>query len=257
MKISKSNNVKEEWLIPVFMILLLTFLFSCSSNKVLDTSNPNNSNSVLVKKVTYSNILSAYIFIYSGNKLVKYGLEDGSESLIFTYQGDLISKTEWVDSKNVSSGEGNVYSYANNKLTQLNSFSDIGLEYTYDYVYTASGTIEINRTAYHKNGSTVIVKSKQYFDEVGNIIRDEDFTNSTPIVTIYTYDNKNNPFKNVIGFNIFKRYGVNNIITMTTNYDTNNYNIETNSYQYNDQGYPISCTSISNGKTTTTNYSYY
>jgi hypothetical protein len=252
MKISKSNNIKEEWLIPPFMILLLVSLFSCSSNKVLDTSNPNNSNSVLVKKVTYSNVLSAFVFIYNGNKLVKYGFEDGSESKIFTYQGDLISRTEWVNSKNVSIGEATVYNYTNNKLTQSNTFFDKILGQTRDYVYSTSGTIEISTTDYQDNGSSVVVKSKQYFDSLGNIIRDENFRYITPSVINYTYDKKNNPFKNITGYNIISVNGVNNIIARTTNSDT-----QTNIYQYNDQNYPISCSSTSNGKITTTSYSYY
>ncbi len=242
----------------IIISIVLLILFSCSSKDISDNSSPDNSNSVLVKKIAFSNMVNPAIYTYNGNKLVKVLGNDGDAYLIFTYMGDLITKTEWVNLNNVSSGEYNEYIYKDNKLTQKKAYAENILQYIYDYVYNTDGTTQGKVTGY--NGNSNISIFKYYYDGVGNMIKSEQFYHNTlSSTTNYTYDTKNNPFKNITGFRVLAVAGSssNNIVKVKSTYlDSSSVLEEINSYQYNSQDYPISCLSTEPNRTITTTYYY-
>jgi YD repeat-containing protein len=162
--------------------------------------------------------------------LLKISYEDGT-SVVFTYTGDLITKTELKDANNNFTGEYQTMSYLNGRFVQKNFFYNNILFSKYDYIYNMDGTRTKTTTNYEvlnfSNAGTSV--SKEYFDAGGNIIKD--------VWGTYLYDSKNNPHKNITGWIIAEGSGtekINNLIKETSG------KIYTYKYEYNDQGYPIS-----------------
>ena len=234
--------------------ITLILLQSCSSG---DSSDSSIGQSVLIKKILYDNG-SFENFSYDGNKLLKISNEDGT-SIVITYTGDLITKSEIRDKSNTLTGEFQTMSYLNNRLAQHKNYDNNILFLKEDYNYNSDGTRTINGTTYNYiNGSYegTYVK-KQYFDAVGNIIKEEEGLNANNIfetTTIYQYDTKNNPHKNITGWIIAEGSGgdglFNNVIKETSG------TIYTYKYEYNDQGYPISSTMTTGNSTYSSQYFY-
>jgi len=221
--------------IQLSVIILVTLLFSCSKDNVNDSSNPDSS-SILVKKITTtsSNNTNTDVYSYNGNKLTEVHKGNSSEYVKFTYQGDFITRMAFYVANN-QSGDYTDYFYSNNLLSQSKAYSANVLQAKFDYLHNTDGTIEITEITY-SNGTTYTDKTKEYFDSSGNLIKKEELRYSPPPTTIYGYDNKNNPLKNITGWNICFPSNINNKIKV--NYSNI---IETFSYQYNSQGYPVSC----------------
>ncbi|MNE32671.1 hypothetical protein D3C80_1262920 [compost metagenome] len=224
-------------------------LQSCTSEKSQDNSN----STILLKKIAVSG--ASINFTYDGDKLSKIVYPAGDYAYFkITYTGDFITRSEGFDKNNQPSNH-NIFIYANNKLTQVDVYSSpTTLEETYNYIYNIDGSI----TKKSNNSSSVY-----FFDNNGNISKVKNYYNNSLQSTYdYNYDAKNNPFKNVIGYNpllfgpnlMIWSMSTNNVTKQTitgsgsTNFD--------NSYQYNSQDYPISCSSTSLGQTTVATYFY-
>ncbi|MEX0596332.1 MAG: hypothetical protein WD512_07510, partial [Candidatus Paceibacterota bacterium] len=243
---TKQTHMKKS----IFLIAILFVLFSCSSNDSNDDSNPSTGG-ILLKRIETPGS-QPYHYNYNGNKLnyVALGSTDGSLGKIqFTYSGDLITKWEYYE-LNQPTGYGETFSYANNKLVQKKIYSDgLVLEVTYDYVYNSDGTV--NETETDANNPLVI--TKYYFDSNGNIIKSVEGSTET----IYEYDNKNLPYKNITGFNKIVPFSEASGQNNATKIIGGN-NITIINYEYNSQNYPISKESInSEGDTEIENYFYY
>lgn len=245
-------------------LLSITFLIlqSCSSDEN-GNSDSNETNVVLVKKIVNS-IDGEINLSYNGTKLTKMTFTGGGYVNI-TYSGDLIDKMEWFSSNNVSE-QRNEYSYSSNKLTQFKLYSSNNkLEEISNLTYNSDGSITELISIY--NGKTLpssTISYKKYFDSVGNIIKQEQFSNNVVIATrFYTYDKKNSPFKNVTGINIVGISGLgffskNNILSEEISSTSSPQMTKdvANTYQYNSQDFPISKTSTSYGQTSTETYFY-
>lgn len=211
-------------------------LQSCSSG---DSSGSSTNQDVLIKKILSDNG-SIENFIYDGNKLLKISYDDGT-SRVITYTGNLITKEESRDESNTLTGEFSTMSYLNNRLVQVKYFYNNVLFSKHDYVYNIDGTRTKTETYYEvinfsNAGSSL---TKQYFDAVGNIIKEENLNANNTVngTTTYFYDSKSNPHKNITGWIIAEGSGtekINNLIKETSSA------IYTYKYEYNDQGYPIS-----------------
>ena len=236
-------------------------LQSCSS---IDTSeSSNSSNVVLIKKIV--NLDGENNLSYNGTKLVKMTFTGGGYVTI-TYSGDLISTMEYFSSNKVSE-QRNEYLYSSNKLTQRKLYSSNNkLEEISTLTYNSDGSITELQSTY--NGGSLpgaTTTYKKYLDSVGNVIKQERFTNNVLFQTdYYTYDTKNSPYKNVTGIGITHIFGgeglfsVNNLLTEEysspgSSQITKNVN---NTYQYNSQDFPISKTSTRYGQTSTETYYY-
>jgi hypothetical protein len=227
----------------IIYLIGVTFLMlqSCSSG---DSSGSSSSQDVLVKKIVYNNG-GVENFSYDGNKLLKISFEDKT-SRVITYTGDLITKSEIRDASNTIIGEFETMSYLNGRLAQYNGYNNNILIDKDDYNYNIDGTRTIAKTTYNYiNGSYEgTTLKKQYFDAVGNVIKEEGLNANNTInsTTIFLYDSKNNPFKNITGWIILGAGGLGmiNNVTKMSSYSGGFTNITTYNYQYNDQGYPIS-----------------
>jgi len=227
-------------------------LTSCSS----DDSNDGASGVVLLKKVvdTYSDgTTMTSTATYNGTKIKKISTDDGF-TLDFTYTGNLITKMEYKFMGTLF--QTDIYSY--NASEQLVSY--VRLEHTDEYgakevyVHNPDGTISV--TAYSGD-----LTSQTTLDGTGTIT----FLGNGEVGTItstfsddhiYTYDNKNNPFKNVTGYDKIswvgaEATGIMHNITLDDSYvDT------TTTYTYNSNDYPTTATENYDGDVTTSEFFY-
>lgn len=198
---------------------------------------------VLVKKIIYTPAGSpseTANFFYNGNKLVK--ITDGSsEYTTITYTGDLITSIQHYDDTNtLIASEHFTYNGSNKLVTNLykDLISNDASKET--YVYNADGTISVskysgdittqtNYDGYYKMyfQNREVVKEENY-DSTGNLIETTD----------YTFDGKNNPFKNIVGWpqlqysqsqmggayqNVIQNNGTFEIFSNSYTYDANNF----------------------------------
>jgi len=227
----------------IYTILASLFLLSCSTNSSSDNSNIITDNSLLLKTITNSSG-NTTMMSYNGNKLINCVNSYGS-SPVFTYDGNFISKE--VDNGGGSSNLVTTLSYNNNLLSsEISTFP-----YTYTYTYNSDGSITEDKiTTINSSGNpyTSIGKVVRYYS-MGNCIREENYTQINNVMThmstvLYSYDDKNTPEKNILGFYIWKNsqgiIGVNNKVVEThKNASGVITSISQFTYQYNSQNYPI------------------
>jgi hypothetical protein len=136
-----------------------------------------------------------------------------------------------------------IFIYSNNLLTQQKVYSNPNtLEKTYTFTYNSNNSI---------TKSTANSSILYNLDNVGNIIeRKEYYNNSLQNTYSYIYDQKNNPFKNVMGYNPLI-FGPNLVLwSMSTNNVISQAGLSgfSNNFQYNSQNYPVSCEIIRTGQ---------
>lgn len=245
----------------VFQILILTTLFSCAGD---DDSSLVDTNLVLPKtiSITYPDFPednSKSTLTYDGNKIVST-VESDSKT-VFTYEGNVIVKQiQYIlkEGKEIKDTEVN-YTYENGKLkTRLirESFSDNYPDGTYIYktVYTHVSDVLINYINYSvEPDSKVETKNAEgsltYKEE--NLIKEEQVIGSSKLARIYEYDLKNNPLKNILGFDLL----LNEISDYAKNNSTKTTRVENGStianypasHTYNEEGYPLKSTSFTGG----------
>jgi len=176
-------------------------LNSCSSDDSSD-SGSSNGDGVLLKKTIATDAEGTKVtsnYTYDGNKIVSVIDNSGDSNEYYTYTGDLITKLEYK-LPNGTVEQINTYSYDSNgrlaTFVRIHPDTDWGNKEL--YTYNADGTI----TAKHYTGDS---KTQTFLNSTGTI----KFANGEVIEITddfqddhaYTYDTKNNPLKNVIGWN--------------------------------------------------------
>lgn len=220
--------------------LLVLILSSCSSS-----DKETSVSDLLVKStvVTTSTEVVNSLYAYDGKKLVGVVSDNGS-SVAYTYTGDLITKTEnFTDNVLVSS---NTYEYdsSNNLTVSTLEIVEPAFIVKRNYFYNLDGTVSVSEVT----GATLAALAPSKTENIyflDNSINKVEITNDgspTIDVTInLSYDTKNNPFKNVLGFdklmmvesssNNNLQYEVLDVVLGTTNY--------TSSYVYDANDFPI------------------
>ncbi len=232
------------------LLLLLIFPFilfqSCSSSD----SEPVPPDSVLVKKIvqTTPQGIFASSYSYDGYKIIKseFTAPDYISETMYTYTGDLI--TESVSYTNTTLVARRYYIYENNRLASslLLDYADgLGTRVTYadntdgtvtSSVYSgdllAQDALESTNTITFSNGEAISL-----VQDSGTIIK----TNT------FAYDDKNYPFKNVVGFDKIAYAGkgpfvnpINHNIVQRTNTETGSPVYTTDlHFTYNASGFPL------------------
>ncbi|MGX7667000.1 hypothetical protein [Flavobacterium pedocola] len=236
-------------LIYAFSALALLFA-SCSSDSD-SSSNDDSSNDLLTRVVeTYGDGSEETIaFTYNGNKIVKYTLSiDGTitEETTFTYTGDLITQEKYYIDGNLD--ETITYEYdANSRLIGSNRNGEFIHEEDV-FTYNTNGTVSFVTTSGTETiaTGTIYLNGDQPYKK--EITRDPGTMFEYSVVEVTTFDNKNNPFKNVTGFakteialpNYTEGYfgTVNNI----TGYSEDGVTKQTFTNTYNSGNYPTSQT---------------
>lgn len=248
------------------IILLLLVITSCSNS-----DNDINPNGLLLRKVI-SDDSDITLLFYNGIRIERMetmSANDGLYETIFYYTGDLITKIEEYDGATLSSvlryqydGQGNPisfidYNYYNNTSEKV--ILTYNLDGTLTYNLYKGNLVSQNNISSCQSNATLTNGEITSFNEVDNTY------SGSPSNKTYTltYDNKNTPFKNILGFEkillidrYFWGFGVNhnNVKEITIDnltgesytsmiadiqYNSNNFpiNIEyTYKYSYNDTG---------------------
>ncbi|MDQ6527640.1 hypothetical protein [Flavobacterium sp. LHD-85] len=236
------------------LTLLLT---SCSS----DDSSSDSSSNVLLKKIVITNSDGEKFttnFKYDGNKIVSAIDDSGEANLYYTYTGDLITKIE--------------FKYPDGTIDQINTFTYnaegklttfVRVEPNMDwghkevYTYNADGTISVKSysgDSETQTGEGVTSTIKFVNGEVSEILA---ITANQPDHK-YTYDNKNNPTKNILGMDkIAFVDGEGNGVKFNILTDSADGDLWGNStFTYNDQGYPTKEVNTGSDSVGNTEYFY-
>jgi YD repeat-containing protein len=250
------------------LIFLLSTIFlllqACSSG---NNDNANNGNSIILCKHKVFSNGSAFDYLYDGNKILMVSC-GGEVVLKYYYTGDLITKVETFDTNQLATRTTYNYNSANQLINEnsVNYLPDPNNPEgsKTDYSYNSNNTISfinyfgLSGTQYTINSSGTIILNNGEITTVN-----ENFQSNVPNTSTMTrtYDNKNSPFKNILGINkILTRDGaggsfqskLNNPITIGF---TNN--IISYSYQYNEQGYPVSEHITNSNSSSTSSCQYY
>ncbi|WP_310556780.1 hypothetical protein [Flavobacterium sp.] len=235
----------------IILLLSLTIIATTSCSKSDDTV-PVATTGNLAKRIVYFNVLSngtieteTIDLSYNGNKLNKITYADGGKE-VYTYTGNNITKTETFGTDGLLD-ETKTFTYVNNVLI-YSLIAEVGSPSNYktDYVLNTDGTITETQSSIDNQTGTVTVNSsyeKTYTN--GNLVRSELLgVPSFTIVESYEYDTKNNPLKNILGFDKIEFIGSNNqtketaVTTVTFNGGSTTTDIRTTQYVYNANGYP-------------------
>lgn len=193
---------KITLLLSVFALVLT----SCSDNDDTPTANPTTSNSdVLIKKRIFTETgfpAETTTYTYNGKKLVKatsdlYGYTN------FTYTGDLITKVEDYSTSNELE-LSKVYTYnSSDKLltvTYKDFISNDGMKFV--FTYNAGGTVSYDEYIGDVTSQPDFNGSYKMFFQNNEVIKLEQYSPTGVLqqTRTYTYDGKNNPYKNIIGW---------------------------------------------------------
>ncbi len=248
----------------LLLLLIVPFILfqSCSSSD----SDPVLPSTVLVKKIIQTTPQGVFAsnYSYDGYKIIKseFTAPDFISETIYTYTGDLI--TESVSYTNTTLIARRFYTYDTNRLQSslvLNYADGIGSRVTYtdnlngtvtSTVYSGDllqqDILESTNTITFSNGEAI------------SLVQDS----GTSIKTnTFAYDDKNYPFKNVVGFDKIAYAGagpfvnpINHNIVQRTNTETGGplYTTTLN-FTYNAAGFPL--TQIAGPNTDTVVRYYY
>lgn len=224
-------------LLYLFCTTLLV-LTSCSSD------DDNSSSTNLVKKIIYSHdgqIYRSRTFTYEGNKIVSEVAMDGSKTN-YTYTGDVITKIEELN------GEGIVRSITEYNYTSGKLATSLKISYGHDeksvYTYNSDGTVSCDIFWLDSETGTLInntLKEEKYIYSAGNLVKIlSKLDGGKESDVTYEYDSKNNPFKNITGYDLLLNYfeteelSTNNATKIIFYFDIT----ITNIYTYNANGFP-------------------
>ncbi|OOV20278.1 hypothetical protein [Flavobacterium sp. LM4] len=238
----------------------LTFaLTSCSSDE--DSSGSPSSDLVLLKKTISTDSEGekvTTIYKYSGNKIVSVTDDQGEFNRYYTYTGDLITKIEYK-LPNGTVDQINTYEYDSNnrliKFVRVEPLDELGNKEV--YTYNSDGTVSIkeyigdDKTQNQLNGEGKVTFTN---GEVTKIIIDYGPSRS------YIYDDKNNPMKNVLGFDklAFEDSEASGILHNIVSEKDLDYDEVTATYifTYNSAGYPTKSTENEEGEIATVEFFY-
>jgi hypothetical protein len=226
----------------LFSILILTIV-SCSKNEDV-TEDVTTDSKISLKKMIFDegngNPIT-YDFTYNDNKLneISYEFNGLIRKNIYSYDGNLIMKIETFNGQELSGR--NQYFYENNNLKTL-LYEDIGtgdesfsVKFKYIYTHNLNGTIFEEKFKLVDGAYENLDETSLYTMINGNLTKKNmsttySFFNGSNTETIrsistnsYEYDNKNNPFKNILGFNKIQFsdfYSSNNVIKETSQYES-------------------------------------
>lgn len=236
----------------------LTLLLASCSNDDNNSSDSNETVAILPKTIkttfpAYPEESDLVTYAYNGNKVKSITVND--ERTDYTYDGNLIVKSIVYDKENgrdVKTLETS-YTYSNEKLISVSEktgFStqlpDGKIKNKYIYTHKTDGTI--TKDSYSINQTTG-EEIKNYIEvftyQNGNLVKmvAADTYGGSSRTSIYEYDSKNNPFKNVIGLNLLlDNEGVdskNNLIKHSYSYSgSSTTSVYKYDFVYDVNGYP-------------------
>ncbi|MCF6132972.1 hypothetical protein [Flavobacterium wongokense] len=243
--------------ITCLLFLTLLFLSSCSS----DTTTSAPQDDVLVNEVWSDSDTDPIHFIYDGKKIVS--ASHPYEDRYYTYTGDLITKIQTF-----GNGNGLPYGLRTEDIFTYDTNGRL-IEHIFKFTPDAINIIDVITTTFVYNSANTVSTTKMHeYTDVGitrleetriihlsgTRIASEDISlydaggNLGYSYTInYNYDTKNNPFKNVIGYNqiflaeecVFSFDQLRHLHNIISTQEINGSNAITVTYTYNDLDFPL------------------
>jgi hypothetical protein len=231
----------------VFLLVVISIftLGSCSNSNEEENDSSIAEVGPLLKKITNNGDFTG-TYTYDGAKVIKYtDSKYNTGTITYKYSNNLI--TEISTNSNIYN-----YSYENNKLayTDQQSYQGEGSGYKKmgRTVYTYPSAFQIVGKYYQYNQNNVLSTSHSEtilytINNSGNISRIDTVGEPGTLGSYvnYEYDNKNNCFKNVLGFDKLldpEMSSKNNILKTVSRQTSYNEIIKIYVYNYNDKGYP-------------------
>ncbi|RXR18452.1 hypothetical protein EQG63_09300 [Flavobacterium amnicola] len=251
--------------IMAYVLCVFVLSTSCSSDEV-STNNylpPTTSKVIKLIKTKNRDSSNETYYNYEGNKLISITNNYNLEKVEITYEGNYI--TEVIKRDNLGQIQyETTYEYSNGKLSKRTqneiSTNNIIEEYL---SYSLANSVIIIRAFQSTNGGTtfsLLDQSKLSLNSNRDVISkdyDYDSANDSYNATVtFEYDNKNNPFKNVVGLDKIKYMSVGYEVQArsTINNEMRLYDVQNGTaiehsvkhYSYNSNNYPISSSSSVN-----------
>ncbi|KAF2510182.1 hypothetical protein EYY60_11775 [Flavobacterium zhairuonense] len=230
------------------LTLLLT---SCSSDD-------SGSSVVLLKKEITTDSDGDKVttdYKYDGNKIISATVQGTTTGIYFTYTGDLITKMEFKYEGVVE--QVNKYEYdSNGKLIsfiRVEPLEENGSKEV--YTYNSDGSISI--TAY--SGTDLAQTTADGTGKITFVNGEIDKIALTYGPTrSYTYDDKNNPYKNVLGYDkiSFTDGEAEGILHNIVSVKNGTKVTESYVFTYNGDGYPVKSVDTDGSGVATTEYFY-
>lgn len=246
----------------------VAFLTSCSSSD--SSSTPVTESDVLVTKTveTYANDNSTITtnYTYNGKKIVSSIDSDGVYEN-YTYTGDLITNVKtYDDTDTLIVEEFLTYNGSGQLVTYLSKDYENDHGRKEEFVHNSNNTISY--TVYKGTNDVQDLSETGTIHLTNGEVTQVDTNVISPSITgtrVYTYDTKNNPFKNITGgdkinFINEEAIGVFHNIVMdhyTSSFPTNE--MYTSTYTYNSLDFPLTQEEIEGTDPTTvitTQYTY-
>lgn len=233
-----------------FFLSLSAVLFtSCDGGADLTPYDPNSSQSAIVQKIIETDDSGSNLtinFNYEGTKIVNYVDSDGGSG-VFTYVGNALTRIDFYEGPDLAESDIFTYNSAGKITSHLNLIHANDYAEREDFTHNADGSVSYNAfwgtvleqpnvegqgKLFFTNGE--VSKKETYFDDL--VLSSE----------TYSYDSKNNPWKNVLGLNealIFKGDvdGIRSNL-LTTSGSTDPHSV---SYIYNIANFPETSVDVS------------
>lgn len=241
-------------------MMTMGILASCSTDEfdtdvttdAADAAKLNQKGVYLKRIVTTTNAgstVNTSDYLYSGSKLARINSSDGTH-VVYTYTGNLITERAYYYNNTLNTKE--IFQYNDN--SQLLSYRRVNpsntVLYTALYQYNSDGTVSVSGY----RGSTVVESSKivnrKVFVVNGQVNKIENYTisNGSAVTEVlnYTFDTKNSPFKDILGFDKLTYYdtALNGSARNVTGINTVGASLANSGndivqYTYNAQNYPV------------------
>jgi hypothetical protein len=233
----------------VLLLIVVTIAFtSCSKSEEALVEVTPAPNVVLLRTGNIDGAISN--FTYTGNKLNER--TSGTKRYIYTYTGDLISRIEYINGTTHKDYKDFTYEGGDLK-TYIQDVAINNYKTKRTYTYNANGTVTYVSVSVDKTtGAETSLGSGTFNFVNGNFVKDYSASSNQPVTGVttnnfdYIFDNKNSPYKNILGFNKLiteiEICSVNNFTkeTLFNQYTGNSgtTRVITYEYEYNSDGYP-------------------
>jgi len=226
----------------ICFLSLSMVLASCSSDDSTETVENNNPALFVTKTVEDMNTATPYttLYTYNGNKIVS-ALDEVGDGYFYTYTGDLITKVENKEDGEVTETEFYTYDAQQRLSTYLVLNEEFESGYKFVYAYNLDGTVTISQYRGTMTSQPNLHATSTAFFENGEVVK---ITSSVEMTLLYTYDDKNNPFKNVLGYSKISyddtsALGMSHNVTTSNDFFGPNEDVDTTTYTYNIFNYPV------------------
>ena len=202
---------------------------------------------------------------YNGNKIIQQ-IDEDNYKLVYHYTGDLITKVEYYYD-GVFDGKDEFSYDSSGRLIEYNEFDDQNVIFAkFIFTYSSNNTAICEEYQVDSNNNLYLFTTSIYTFLNGEL-SSIDYGGGE--IYSYSYDNKNNPFKNVLGYNkiMIPEYTDDYQIVFGRNQNVTSRSLSTDStydinsiYNYNSYDFPISSvtnTNFGSSSTNTVNVQYF